>query len=248
VSSPTLLAERLHVDEVRVPDAAVEPNYNVTPRTEVPIVAESISEDGDHRRVLDRVRWGLVPSWAKDLSVGDRLINARAEGLAAKPAYRKAFERRRCLMPADGFYEWRVVPGTSGKRKQKQPYFIARVDREPMAFAGLYEVWRDRGDPEAQWVRSCAIVTTDANDKLAPIHDRMPVVLAERDWDEWLDPENRDTTKLARLLVPAPGSEFLCYPVSTLVNKPDNQGRELLDEVPEATATEPPVSEPGLFS
>jgi putative SOS response-associated peptidase YedK len=247
-SSPTLLAEQLHVDEVRIADADVEPNYNVTPRTEVPVVAERVSDDGDRLRVLDRVRWGLVPSWAKDVSVGDRLINARAEGLAEKPAYRKAFERRRCLMPADGFYEWRVVPGSTAKRKPKQPYFIARADREPMAFAGLYEVWRDRTDPDAPWIRSAAIVTTSANEKLAPIHDRMPVVLAERDWAEWLDPENRDTTNLARLLVPAPSDEFLAYPVSTLVNKPDNQGPELLVEVPEATASEPPVTDPGLFS
>jgi putative SOS response-associated peptidase YedK len=247
VSSPTLLAERLHVDEVRIDDADAQPDYNVTPRTEVPIVAESIAEDdrdadgeGDtgnggpkrrHRRVLDRVRWGLVPSWAKDLSVGDRLINARSEGLAGKPAYRRAFERRRCLMPADGFYEWRALPG----RKQKQPYFIARADREPMAFAGLYEVWRDRSVPDSPWVRSCVIVTTAANEKLAPIHDRMPVVLPESAWSEWLDPDNRDTDALARLLVPAPSDEFLCYPVSTLVNKPDNQGPELLDPVPEPT-------------
>jgi putative SOS response-associated peptidase YedK len=243
VSPPALLAERLHVDEVRAPDAEIEPNYNVTPRTEVPVVAESIRDDGDRVRVLDRVRWGLVPSWAKDLSVGDRLINARSEGLAEKPAYRKAFERRRCLIPADGFYEWRVLPGGTAKRKPKQPYFIARVDREPMAFAGLYEVWRDRTDPNAGWVRTCAIITTAANEKLEPIHDRMPVVLAESVWTEWLDPEQRDTTKLSRLLVPAPSDEFLCYPVSTLVNKPDNQGPELLDEVPEAT-----VSEPGMFN
>jgi putative SOS response-associated peptidase YedK len=232
VSSPTLLAERLHVDEVRGDEADVQPDYNVTPRTEVPIVAET----KEHRRILDRVRWGLVPSWAKDLSVGDRLINARAESLAEKPAYRRAFERRRCLMPADGFYEWRAVPG----RKQKQPYFIARVDREPMAFAGLYEVWRDRSDPDAEWVRSCAIVTTAANDKLAPIHDRMPVVLPEASWSEWLDPDNRDTSTLARLLVPAPSDQFLCYPVSTLVNKPDNQGPELLDEIPEPNTPEQP--------
>ena len=197
----------------------------------MPIVAET----KEHLRVLDRVRWGLVPSWAKDLSVGDRLINARSEGVATKPAYRKAFERRRCLMPADGFYEWRVLPGPT-KRKQKQPYFIARVDREPMAFAGLYEVWRDRSDPDAPWIRSCAIVTTDANEKLAPIHDRMPVVLPESAWGEWLDPDNHDTTKLARLLVPAPSDEFLCYPVSTLVNKPDNQGPELLDGSPNPTS------------
>lgn len=223
VSSPALLAERLHVDEVRAGEA--EPDYNVTPRADVPIVAET----KEHRRVLDRVRWGLVPSWAKALSVGDRLINARSEGLAAKPAYRRAFERRRCLMPADGFYEWRALPG----RKQKQPYFIARADREPMVFAGLYEVWRDRADPDAPWVRSCAIVTTDANEKLAAIHDRMPVVLPETAWREWLDPDNHDTQSLARLLVPAPSDDFLCYPVSTLVNKPGNQGPELLEEVAE---------------
>jgi putative SOS response-associated peptidase YedK len=237
VSSPTLLAERFGVEDVRAVDA--EPDYNVTPRSDVLIVAET----KEHRRVLDRVRWGLVPSWAKDLSVGDRLINARAEGLAAKPAYRRAFERRRCLIPADGFYEWRAVPGT--KPKRKQPYFIARVDREPMAFAGLSEVWRDRGEPDAPWVRSCAIVTTTANEKLAPIHDRMPVVLSEAAWAEWLDPDNHDTTTLAHLLVPADASEFLCYPVSTLVNKPDNQGPELLDPVPDLTdpdATPDPIS------
>ena len=229
VSSPTLLAERLHVDEVRASDE--EANYNVTPRTEVPIVAET----KDHRRVLDRVRWGLVPSWAKDTKIGDRLINARSDGVATKPAYRRAFEKRRCLIPADGFYEWRVLPGPT-KRKQKQPYFIARADREPMVFAGLYEVWRDRSDPDAEWMRSCVIVTTDANEKLAPIHDRMPVVLPERAWKEWLDPENHDTARLLQLLVPAPSDEFLCYPVSTLVNKPDNNGSELLEPIEE---TEP---------
>jgi putative SOS response-associated peptidase YedK len=234
VSSPTLLAEQLHVDEVRADD--VDPNYNVTPRTEVPIVAETLMKDtGEHKRVLDRVRWGLVPSWAKDLKMGDRLINARSEGIETKPAYRKAFAKRRCLVPADGFYEWRALPG----RKQKQPYFIAHADREPMAFAGLYEVWRDRSDPEAPWIRSCVIVTTQANEKLEPIHDRMPVVLPERAWGEWLDVENHDTASLSRLLVPAPSEEFICYPVSTLVNKPDNQGPELLDAVPEPALDAP---------
>jgi putative SOS response-associated peptidase YedK len=218
VTPPALLAERLHVDEIRA-DAA-EPDYNVTPRAEVPVVAET----KDHRRVLDRVRWGLVPSWAKDVSVGDRQINARADTVATKPAYRRAFERRRCLMPADGFYEWQAVPG----RKQKQPFFIARADREPMAFAGLYEVWRDRSEPDAPWLRSCAIVTTEANDKLAVIHERMPVVLPEDAWSEWLDPENDDTAALQHLLVPAPSEDFVAYPISTLVNKPENQGSELL--------------------
>jgi putative SOS response-associated peptidase YedK len=234
VSPPNLLAERLHVDEIRPEAADGQADYNVTPRASVRIVAET----KEHVRVLDRVRWGLVPSWAKDLSVGDRLINARSEGIETKPAYRKAFERRRCLIPADGFYEWRAIPG----RKVKQPYFIANVHREPMAFAGLYEVWRDRAVADAAWIRSCTIVTTAANEKLAPIHERMPVVLAEAAWSEWLDPDNRDTKTLARLLVPAPSEDFLAYPVSTLVNKPDNQGPELLDEI--AEPAEPTSSSP----
>jgi len=223
VSPPALLAELMHADEIRA--ETVEPDYNVTPRAEMPIVAET----KDHVRVLDRVRWGLVPSWAKDLSIGDKLINARADGLSEKPAYRRAFERRRCLVPADGFYEWRAVPG----QKVKQPYFIARADREPMAFAGLYEVWRDRKVPDAPWLRSFAIVTTEANEKLAPIHSRMPVVLPEPAWNAWLDPDNRDTETLAQLLVPAPDDDFMFFPVSTLVNKPEHQGPELLEPVPE---------------
>ncbi|HEX4492003.1 MAG TPA: SOS response-associated peptidase [Acidimicrobiia bacterium] len=237
VSSPARLAEVLHVDEVRADDA--EPDYNVTPRAEVPVVAET----KDHRRVLDRVRWGLVPSWAKDVSVGDRLINARADTVATKPAYRRAFERRRCLMPADGFYEWRAVPG----QKVKQPYFIARADREPMVFAGLYEVWRDRSDPDAEWMRTCALITTDANEKLAPIHDRMPVVLPEDAWGEWLDPENRDTESLHDLLVPAPSDEFIAYPISRLVNKPENQGPELLEPVDESESSEADDAQPRLL-
>ena len=220
VSSPTLLAERFSVEEVRIEDK--EADYNVTPRAEVPVVAVSRG-----KRVLDLVRWGLVPSWAKNLSIGDKQINARADTVATKPAYRKAFERRRCLMPADGFYEWQVVPG----RKQKQPYFIARADREPMVFAGLYEVWRDRADPDAEWMRTCALITTDANDTLAPIHDRMPVVLPEDAWEEWLDPENHDTASLLDLLVPAPSEDFVAYPISKLVNKPENQGPELLEPI-----------------
>lgn len=219
-SSPALLAERFDADDVRVEEH--EPDFNVTPRRDVPIVAAT----GEHR-VLDSVRWGLVPSWAKDVSIGDRLINARAETVAEKPAYRTSFEKRRCLIPADGFFEWQRVAG----RKQKQPYFIARADREPMAFAGLYAVWKDRDDPDAEWLRSCVIVTTDANDALAPIHDRMPVILDEGSWDEWLDPANHDTEALRRLLVPAPSGDFVFHPVSTRVNRPTNNDRSLLDEV-----------------
>jgi putative SOS response-associated peptidase YedK len=146
-------------------------------------------------------------------------------------------------MPADGFYEWRAVPG----QKVKQPYFIARADREPMVFAGLYEVWRDRSDPDAEWMRTCALITTDANEKLAPIHDRMPVVLPEDAWGEWLDPENRDTESLHDLLVPAPSDEFIAYPISRLVNKPENQGPELLEPVDESESSEADDAQPRLL-
>lgn len=221
-SSPALLAGRFEVSEIRERVVEREADYNVTPRREVPVVAES--EAG---RVLDSVRWGLVPVWAKDIRIGDRMINARAETVASKPAYRKAFEKRRCIIPADGFYEWRRVPG----RKQKQPYFIHRVDREPLAFAGVWERWKDPDDDEAEWMRSCAIITTSANELLRKVHDRMPVVLPEAAWAEWLDPANSDRESLERLLVPAPAQEFAMHPISTRVNRPLNNDLKLLEPV-----------------
>jgi putative SOS response-associated peptidase YedK len=220
-SSPSLLAERFDVEEIRVPE--LDQRFNITPRSLVPIVAVS-----KERRVLDVVRWGLVPSWAKDLSIGDRLINARAETIATKPAYKRAFEKRRCIVPADGFYEWRKVPG----RKQKQPYFVFRRDREPLAFAGLWEIWHDPDDPDAERIRSCVIVTTRANHTLEGVHDRMPVVLPEEAWGAWLDPGNHDTRALAELLVPAPDDVLDLYAVRPLVNRPANDGRELLEPAP----------------
>ena len=222
VSSPTILAERFHVEEVRV--GATDANYNVTPRAEVPVVAER-----GGRRVLDLVRWGLVPSWAKDLSVGDRMINARADRLSKSNAYKRPFERRRCIIAADGFYEWQAVTG----KKQKQPWFIRRRDGEPIAFAGLWEIWHDRslGD-DAPRVRTCTIITTEPNDLMRPIHDRMPVILPESAWDTWLDTENRDVQTLRQLLVPAPSEELEVWPISLLVNKPANNGPELLEPAP----------------
>jgi putative SOS response-associated peptidase YedK len=226
------LAERMHVDEVRAVSDADRANYNVTPRTEVPVVAESVGESGMHTRVLDRVRWGLVPSWAKNLSIGDRQINARAESIAEKPAYRRAFAKRRCLIPADGFYEWKVVPG----RKAKQPVYIHPTEPDGVfAFAGVYEVWRDKQDPDAEWVRTCAIVTTSANATLSAVHDRMPVILPREAWDTWLDPENHDVDALQKLLVPAPPDAVAWYPIRTLVNKPQNNFAELLEPVPDDT-------------
>jgi len=216
-SSPELLAERFGVDDVQVKEHA--PAYNVAPRAEVPAVRRR-----KDRTVLSRLRWGLVPSWAKDPKIGDRLINARAESLAAKPAYRTAFAKRRCLIPADGFYEWQARPG----QKRKQPMFVHRRDGEPMAFAGLWEAWRDPEQGEdADWLRTCAIVTTTANDLLAPIHDRMPVILPESAWDTWLDPDP-DSRALQSLLVPAPAELVVAYPVSPLVNSAKHDGPELV--------------------
>jgi putative SOS response-associated peptidase YedK len=222
VSSPTILAERFGVEEVRLEPAAVEPNYNVTPRATVPVIAESHGH-----RVLDRVRWGLVPSWAKDLSIGDRLINARAETVATSNAFKRAFAKRRCIVPADGFYEWQAIE----TQRTKEPWFIRRRDGEPLAFAGLWEIWHDPNDPDAEHaprVRSCVIITTDANDLMRPIHNRMPVVLPESAWGGWLDAENHDIGALQTLLVPVPSAELEAWRITTLVNKPANNGPELL--------------------
>jgi len=242
-SSPELLVERFGVDELAAPRH--EPSYNVAPRATVYAVRDrgggggsadrdrkAGARDGDQsdqedsrRRYLSDLRWGLIPSWAKDPKVGDRMINARAESLADKPAYERAFRRHRCLVPAEGFYEWQR------RGSGKQPMFIHRRDGEPMAFAGLWAAWRDENDSEADWLRSCVIVTTNANDTVAPLHDRMPVVLEERDWDRWLDPEAGDVDTLAQLLTPADDDLLVAYPVGTRVNSADNDGPELVERV-----------------
>jgi putative SOS response-associated peptidase YedK len=233
VSSPTILAERFDVEEMRV--EVTEPSYNVTPRADVPAVAQSRANGP---RVLDLVRWGLVPSWAESLSIGDRQINARAERIRTANAYKRAFATRRCIIPADGFYEWQAIaPATEGtssaKKKIRQPWFFRRRDGEPLAFAGVWEIWHDpaQGD-DAPRVRTCSIITTRANELVAPVHDRMPVVLPESAWVEWLDRENHDVDTLHRLLVPAPVDELEAWPVTTLVNKHENNGPELVEPAP----------------
>jgi putative SOS response-associated peptidase YedK len=222
VSSPALLAERFRVTEIRPKE--LEASYNVAPRADVPVVAERHGE-----RVLDVVRWGLVPFWAKDPKIGDRMINARADRLLTSNAFKRPFERKRCLVPADGFYEWQKIEG-----KRKQPWFIRRRDGEPLAFAGLWESWHDPDDDDAPPLRSCVIITTDPNELLAPIHDRMPVVLPESQWDTWLDVDNHDVASLRKLLVPFPDGELEAWAVSTRVNKADNNGPELLEPEPAA--------------
>lgn len=229
-SSPAVLAERFRVDDVEL--ERTEPDFNVTPRAEIPVVRERAD-----RRVLHRARWGLVPSWADDLSVGDRMINARAESLMTRSSFRAAFVKRRCIVPADGFYEWRSVPG----RRRKQPVYVFSPDGRPLAFAGLWEAWRDREDPEAPWIVSCVIVTTDANTKLTPVHDRMPAILPEEAWDAWLDPANGDTTALRRLLAPAPDDALDLRVVSTAVNRPESNGPGLIEPAPDGDTDDAPA-------
>jgi putative SOS response-associated peptidase YedK len=178
------------------------------------------------QRQLRVVRWGLVPFWAKDVKIGSRMINARAETVAEKPAFRRAFAQRRCLLPADGYYEWQQQDGGP-----KQPIYISRADGRSLAFAGLYELWRDAtvpSDDAEAWLWTTTIITTSASDDLGHIHDRMPMVIDPGSWGEWLDPANRDVSDLRSLLVPAVVSGLATYPVSTAVNSVRNNGPQLI--------------------
>lgn len=200
----------------------LEPSYNVAPTNEV----YAVLGDTSGTRTLRRYRWGLVPSWAKEVKIGARMINARAETLADKPAFRTLFASRRLLVPMDGFYEWQVVPGAKAKR----PLYLHRPDRGVLAAAGLWSAWHDpSGGPDVAWLHTLTIVTTAANAVVAPIHDRMPAFLASEHWDEWLDPTNRDTASLATLLAPAPEALLVADPVSTAVNNVRNKGAELIE-------------------
>jgi putative SOS response-associated peptidase YedK len=200
-----------------------------------PATAESGAEappEQDPVRELRVVRWGLVPSWAKDVSIGSRMINARAETVSTKPAFRRAFARHRCLLPADGFYEWQAAG--DGPHARKQPYFIHRPDGGVLAFAGIYELWRDRavpdGDPDA-WLWTAAIITTRAPDNLGQIHDRTPMVIEPARWADWLDPGQTDEATLRGLLAPAVSGGLTSYPVSTEVNSVRHNGPRLIEPV-----------------
>jgi putative SOS response-associated peptidase YedK len=196
------------------PETSTQPRYNIAPTQNVIIVRN------DGRRVLVPMRWGLIPSWAKDPTIASRLINARAETLAEKPSFRAAFAKRRCLICATGFYEWQKI-----SPKEKQPVFIRLKTGEPFGFAGLWEHWRAADGAE---VLTCAIITTAANELMRPIHERMPVILPTAAEDRWLDPTLTDPIKVADLLQPYPASEMECYPVSRMVNSPANDRPECI--------------------
>ena len=181
-------------------------------------------------RELRVVRWGLVPFWAKDISIGSRLINARAETVASKPAFRHAFARHRCLLPADGFYEWEK--SGDPKSPRKQPYYIRREDGGVLAFAGLYELWRDKDRPDDDpdsWLWTATIITTRAEDEVGRIHDRMPMVIEPARWADWLDPAATSAEALHGLMTPAASVHLTTYPVSTEVNSVRHNGPGLIE-------------------
>jgi putative SOS response-associated peptidase YedK len=186
------------------------PRYNIAPTQEIAVVRPA-----DDKRELTMMRWGLIPSWTKDPKKAPLLNNARGETVAEKPSFRSAFKSRRCIIPASGFYEWHR------EGKLKQPYYFRRPDERPIAFAGLWETWND--------IESCTIITTDANELMAQIHDRMPVILAANDYDRWLNPA---TTDAAKLLVPCPPDELTSYPANPIVNNARNEVPECIEPIP----------------
>jgi putative SOS response-associated peptidase YedK len=212
------LAAEFHVDDVRAEDHGQR--FNVAPTD--PVYAVATSKDGTRR--LGTFKWGLVPFWAKDPKVASRMINARVETLAQK--HRRTLSRRRCIIPADGFYEWQDREG----KRPKQPFYIHDRAGGTLAFAGLWEVWHDPENPDAEPLRTCTIITTDANQVVARTHDRMPVILSPAAWDAWLDPTIDDLDVVQGLLVAEadPADTLEVYPVNTDVNSVKNDGPQLI--------------------
>ncbi|MEA3275021.1 MAG: SOS response-associated peptidase [Pseudomonadota bacterium] len=213
-SNPEVYASYFDLDSL----CEAQPRYNVAPTQ--PVLAVRKTKDG--KRELLPLRWGLVPSWSKGPDSRYSMINARAETVNSKPAYRNAFKHRRCLIPAEGFFEWKP------ERRGKTPFLIRRKDSDPFAMAGLWERWHGE-DGEA--LESCTIIVTDANDLVRSIHDRMPVILAGEDYDAWLDPDNKDIDALLEMLKPTDPERWTMHEVSRQVNSPRNDGPELLSAV-----------------
>lgn len=241
--SPEDLVEEFEVLDPRL-EQAIAPSWNVAPTDPVYAVLERMPKDGGTEpvRQLREVRWGLVPSWAKDASIGSRMINARMETVAEKPAFRKAFAARRCIVPADGYFEWYETEQRTAKGKpKKQPFFITPGDGSVLGMAGLYEIWRDPAKPEDaddrfRW--TCTVLTTEATDELGRIHDRMPLIVDRDHRHEWLDPRHADVD-LAALLRPAQQTGLTAYPVSTAVGNVANNGPELVEPIPFDDAGDP---------
>jgi putative SOS response-associated peptidase YedK len=233
---PEDLVEEFEIDKSVVKET-LAPDYNVAPTKQVYAVVERTPEEaGEPERQLRTVKWGLVPFWAKDPAIGNKMINARMETVAEKPAFKQPFAKRRCLLPADGYFEWYPTEQkTKAGKPLKQPFFIRPKDGSSMAMAGLYEIWRDptRSDDDPQrFLWTATVLTTTAEDAVGHIHDRMPLVVEPHRWKQWLDPQTKDKDALLSLLVPAAPGLLEAYPVSTAVNSVRNNGPELLDPIP----------------
>ncbi|MEU4700463.1 SOS response-associated peptidase [Nonomuraea dietziae] len=224
------LLEEFEVEQDASPDEELQPDYNVAPTKQVYAVLSRVPKEAERAvRQLRVMRWGLVPVWAKDPSIGSRMINARLETVAEKPAFKRAFASRRCLLPADGYFEWMPV---EGEKRKKQPFYIHPEDDGVLAMAGLYEFWKDptrAEDDPLKWLVTCTVITTQAEDDLGHIHDRMPMMIERERWAEWLDPTLTDTGQASRLLVPADAGRLVAYPVSTDVNSVRNNGPHLIE-------------------
>jgi putative SOS response-associated peptidase YedK len=217
----TVLAEQFLFDLGPLAKEAFRPRYNISPTQ---LVAAVRRKRDKNERELALFHWGLIPSWAKDKKIAYSTINARGDTVADKPVFRSAFKSRRCLVLADGYYEWT----SEGKKKLPQHYHLA--SGKPLAFAGLWETWHGPPPHDGPPLESCTIITTDANELAAKVHDRMPVILQERDYDLWLDPAVTDKERLKSLLVPYPADEMTAERVSTRVNSVKNEGPELLEK------------------
>ena len=224
-TTPEMIA---HSFDIRLDSFEFLPRYNIAPTQDVLTV---ISQDGFRQARM--MRWGLIPFWAKDAKVGNRMINARAESVADNRAFKNSFQKRRCLVLADSFYEWK------GSGKNKQPVRILLRSEEPFAFAGIWETWRDKSRPEAEPISSCSIITTVPNLLVEPIHDRMPVMLPRELEQDWLDRDNQDTGLLREILLPYDPGLMKTYEVSTLVNSARNQGSELILPLAQRPLIEP---------
>ena len=234
---PEDLVEEFDIRNSELP--RLEPDWNVAPTKEVYAVVErppSGEQESPPERQLRVLSWGLVPFWAKDPKIGSKMINARMETVAEKPAYRRAFEKRRTILPADGYFEWYPTEEhTLAGKPRKQPYFIRPADRGVLAMAGLYEIWRDPDKDEDDPTRfrwTCTVLTTTAEDSLGQIHDRMPLMLTPDRYDAWLDPRQNGKDDLLALLEPAAPGRLEAYPVSTMVSNVKNNGPELVDPLP----------------
>lgn len=238
---PAALAEEF--ETASVPDDVLAPDYNVAPTKKVYIVVDAAVGDvfdtpntrgpdpRDLQRSLVIARWGLVPSWAKDPSIASHTINARAETVAEKPSFRSAFVKRRCLVPADGYYEWyQGAPQGPGGIAPKQPFYIHRVDGHPLAMAGLYEWWREPGTEE-KWRLTCAVITMEATEDVARIHHRMPMTIRPDAWERWLDPA-ASGPEVSGLMRPADPGTYEAWPVKTTVNAVRNNGPSLIAQAP----------------